>query len=88
MNACFAAAQTVAFGVVIDCVAGIQGEVTEQAALAFTTAFYRGLGYGQSVQSAFDLACNALDLHQLATDAQPQLLAARVDPANVRFGLS
>ena len=85
LNACFAAAQATALGAVVDCVVGMQAETTDEAALAFATAFYQGLGYGQSVQTAFDLGCNALNLHHLATAAQPQLLATRVDPAAVYF---
>ena len=85
LNACFAAAQATAISAVVDCVVGMQAEATDQASLAFATAFYRGLGYGQSVQQSFDLGCNALNLHQLATAAQPQLIATRVDPAAVYF---
>lgn len=85
LNACFAAAQATAIGAVVDCVVGMQAETTDAAALAFATAFYQGLGYGQSVQTAYDLGCNALNLHDLATTAQPQLLATRVDPAAMYF---
>lgn len=85
LNACFSAAQATAIGAVVDCIVGMQAETTDQAALAFATAFYQGLGYGQSVQTAFDLGCNVLNLHHLATAAQPQLLATRVDPGAVYF---
>jgi hypothetical protein len=31
-------------------------EIEDEAAIAFAAGFYEALGYGQSVQSAFDLA--------------------------------
>ena len=40
----------------IDCAVGMSDEIDDDAAIAFAAAFYETLGYGRSVQTAFDLA--------------------------------
>ena len=41
---------------VIDCAVGMSDEIKDSAAVAFAASFYEALGYGRSVQDAFDLA--------------------------------
>jgi hypothetical protein len=55
LNACYTAELAEGLVGVIDCVVGIENAITDSAALQFTTAFYRALGYGRSVQEAFSL---------------------------------
>ena len=55
LNACYTAELAEGLAGVIDCVVGIENAITDSAALQFTTAFYRALGYGRSVQEAFSL---------------------------------
>jgi hypothetical protein len=56
LNACDSAPQAEAIVNVIDCAVGMDDEIDDDAAVAFAAAFYEALGYGQSVQTAFDLA--------------------------------
>jgi len=56
LNACDSALQAEAIVSEIDCAVGMSDEIEDQAAIAFAAAFYEALGYGRSVQTAFDLA--------------------------------
>jgi tetratricopeptide (TPR) repeat protein len=86
LNACFSAAQARGIAGSIDCVVGMTGAVKDSAATAFAGAFYQALGFGESVQSAFDLGCAQLDLTGLAAADVPRLLARDgVVPATVRL---
>jgi hypothetical protein len=61
LNACDSAPQAEAIVSVIDCAVGMSDEIKDNAAIAFAAAFYEALGYGRSVQIAFDLALVQLD---------------------------
>lgn len=56
LNACDSAPQAEAIVSVIDCAVGMADEIGDDAAVAFAAAFYEALGYGKSVQTAFELA--------------------------------
>jgi hypothetical protein len=56
LNACDSAPQAEAIVNVIDCAVGMSDKINDGAAIAFAAAFYEALGYGRSVQNAFDLA--------------------------------
>jgi sugar lactone lactonase YvrE len=56
LNACDSAPQAEAIVSQIDCAVGMSDEIDDDAAIAFAAAFYETLGYGRSVQTAFDLA--------------------------------
>jgi hypothetical protein len=67
LNACDSAPQAEAIVSVIDCAVGMSGEIKDGPAIAFAAAFYEALGYGRSVQDAFDLALvqlNAVGAHR------------------------
>jgi hypothetical protein len=70
LNACHSASQAEALVKVIDCAVGMNREIEDNAAIAFAAAFYEALGYGRSVQDAFDLASIQLSVrgtdHSLA----------------------
>ena len=55
LNACDSAPQAEAIVSEIDCAVGMSDEIDDDAAIAFAAAFYEALGYGRSVQTAFDL---------------------------------
>jgi hypothetical protein len=61
LNACHSAQQAKAIVREIDCAVGMSDEIDDDAAVAFAAAFYEALGYGQSVQAAFDLALVQLE---------------------------
>ena len=75
LNACYSEVQARAIVEKIDFVVGMADSIGNDGAVAFAAAFYRGLGYGKSVQTAFDLGRNELQLKGLMDDeAVPVLL--------------
>lgn len=85
LNACYTAEQAAAIAEVIDCVVGMSDAISDDAARQFATAFYRALGYGQTVQAAFALGSNLIELHDLPEAHKPVLMADRVAPTTIRF---
>ncbi|WP_437754340.1 CHAT domain-containing protein [Sorangium sp. So ce1389] len=74
LNACFSEAQARAIAEHVDCVVGMTAAVDDDSAIAFAGAFYQALGYGESVQTAFDLGCGQIDLAGLANTDVPRLI--------------
>jgi hypothetical protein len=70
LNACFSEAQARVLAKHIDCVIGAAGLIDDVASIAFSK-FYMALGFGQDVETAFELARNRLQLCGLD---QPDLL--------------
>lgn len=62
LNACYSEVQAQAIVKEIDFVVGMSDSVADDAARVFAAAFYRGLAFGRSVQTAFDLGINELRL--------------------------
>jgi len=74
LNACFSEAQAKAIVQEIDCAVGMSRAVGDQAAITFAAAFYRALGFGKSVQNAFEQAKVALQLEGIPEEGTPRLL--------------
>ena len=86
LNACLSLSQAQAIVAEIDCVVGMSAKIGDEAAIRFAGGFYRALGYGRSVQDAFELGRNEIDLAKLEEDAIPQLLVKPgVNAANITF---
>jgi len=62
LNACYSAIQAEALAQHISYVVGMSGEISDEAAIEFSVAFYDSLGAGKSYLFAFELACNAIQL--------------------------
>src|SRR5262249_40348480 len=60
---------------VVDCTIGMNQPIGDDAAIVFAASFYRALGFGRSVQEAFELGKVALLLEGLPEDKAPELLA-------------
>ena len=75
LNACFSREQAEAICDNIECAIGMGSAVPDKTSIVFSAAFYRAIGFGQSVQAAFDQAKAALLLEGL-DDALPQLVTA------------
>jgi hypothetical protein len=73
LNACHSEGIAETLAEVIPCTIGMNGEISDDAAIAFSTAFYRGLGFGRNLQEAFDLGKNALLNLQTPEDHAPRL---------------
>ena len=84
LNACFSKDQADAIVEVIDCAVGMSQAIGDEAAIVFAAAFYQKLGFGDSVQAAFDEGCVALMLQGIPEEKTPVLLVrGGVDPSRV-----
>jgi hypothetical protein len=85
LNACYSVAQAQAIVEVVPCAIGMNTSIGDRAAIVFAAAFYRALGFGHPVRTAFDQGVSALLLEGIPEDRTPELLCARgVDPASLR----
>jgi hypothetical protein len=85
LNACYSEGQAQAIAEHIDCVVGMNKAIGDAAAISFASAFYRGIGYGRNVKTAFDLATGQIDLQGFEAQNTPQLLAFRQKPEDVNL---
>ncbi len=73
LNACYSKKQALAISEVIDFTIGMNLPISDDAAIAFSTAFYQSIGYGKTVQEAFNLAKNAISLEGMLEEDTPEL---------------
>ena len=85
LNACYSEQQAQAIAQSIDCVIGMSKAIGDDAAIGFATAFYRALGFGRDVKTAFELGCVQIDLEGLDEQDTPKLLALKIPPENTFF---
>ncbi len=84
LNACYSEAQAKGIAESIDCVVGMGRAIDDSSAIAFAASFYQGLGYGRSIQTAFELGKGQIDLQGLPGKDVPQLkVASGVDAASI-----
>lgn len=62
LNACYSEVQANAIISYINFVIGMNQEIQDKAAIAFSKGFYRALGYGRPINEAFDFGRNAIQL--------------------------
>ncbi len=81
LNSCYSKAQAEAISPVIDYTIGTNKAIGDKAAIAFAAAFYQALSYDRSVQVAFELGKNSIDMkNHEGSDVPELLLRAGVDP--------
>jgi hypothetical protein len=85
LNACYSEQQAQAIAQHIEVVIGMSQNMSDQASIGFASAFYQALGYGRSVQTAFDLGRIQLDLANLDAQDTPKLLAPNSNPTQIVF---
>lgn len=85
LNACFSQPQAEAIVQSIDCAIGMTRAIGDEAAIVFAASFYRALGFGKSVQNAFEQGRTALLLRGIPEDTTPQLLVKSGLDANKIF---
>lgn len=68
LNACFSQVQANAITETIDCAIGTSRAIGDPAAITFSASFYRAIGFGRSVQEAFDQGKTALLLEGIPED--------------------
>ncbi len=74
LNACFSRPQAKALTEVIDCAIGMSRAISDRAAITFAASFYRAVGFGCSVQEAFEQGKTALLLEGIPEEHIPKLL--------------
>lgn len=74
LNACYSKAQAAAIAEVIDCTIGMKQAIGDEAAITFVAAFYRAIGFGRSLQDAFDQGKAALMLANIPEENTPELI--------------
>lgn len=84
LNACFSAAQALAIVPYIPIAIGMSDTVNDDSARIFAAKFYSALGFGHSIQRAFNQARAALLLEGLPNEESVFLIAAQdIDPDQV-----
>jgi hypothetical protein len=73
LNACFTKPQAEAIAEFIGCCIGTNAAIGDEAAIVFSTAFYRALAFGRDVETAFKLGKNELRLRGIREDQIHQL---------------
>ena len=75
LNACYSAHHIEVFSQFIDYSIGMNKVVGDEAAIVFAASFYQALAYGKSVDRAFRLAKNQLQIDGIAESDIPELFA-------------
>ena len=85
INACHSQPQAEAIAHHVAGVVGMAAPIEDRAAIAFSTAFYRALAFGEDLQNAFDLARNRASTRISRAANIPQLMPGRADLARVKL---
>ena len=85
LNACHTRSHAEAIAESVDCCIGMNAAIGDNAAIVFAAAFYRAIGFGRDVQTAYKLGKNELKLKGIPEERTPELFWRResVDPATV-----
>jgi hypothetical protein len=74
LNACYAKEQAQALSTTVDFTIGMSAAIGDKDAITFAACFYQSLAFGCSVQDAFNLAVNQLELEGSDVAHVPELL--------------
>lgn len=74
LNACYSEAQAKEIIKHIEYVIGMSDKIPDVASIAFSEAFYDAIGSGESIDFAFKIGVNAIQMHDLEADHIPILL--------------
>ncbi len=74
LNACYTKLQAEFISKYIDCVIGMAKAIGDEAAIKFAQGFYRGIGYGKDLETAFELGCTQISLEGLGEEYTPKIL--------------
>jgi len=84
LNACYSREQAQALITCIDCVIGMKDSIRDDTAAVFASSFYCAIGFGRSIQEAFDQGTTALLLEGIPEEDIPELLVKDgVDPKQI-----
>ncbi len=74
LNGCYSQVQALAVVQHIPYVVGMKGAIGDKAAIAFAVGFYDALGAGETIEFAYELGCNAIQMEGIAEYLTPVLL--------------
>ncbi|MFT5324791.1 MAG: hypothetical protein ACI8P0_002656 [Planctomycetaceae bacterium] len=74
-NACFSRPQAEGIVENIAFAIGMNRAIGDKAAIQFAEALYQAIGFGRTMQEAFDLGTNALPMAGIPEGSTPELLA-------------
>lgn len=74
LNSCFSYQQAKAITMHVDCAIGMSDEIGDDSAGAFAASLYRAIGFGKSIQEAFDQGITSLLLEASEEGETPRLL--------------
>lgn len=77
LNACYSEKQAQTIAEHIDYVVGMPNAIKDSTAISFATAFYQALGYGNDIETAFELGCVQIGLENLDEQDIPKLLTRK-----------
>lgn len=66
LNGCYSAAQAMVIAEHVPYVIGMSDAISDQAAIEFAVGFYKALGAGRSIEFAYKLGCNAIQMEGIA----------------------
>jgi hypothetical protein len=72
LNASFSVSQAEELAECVDCTVGTSAAIGDRAAIVFAGAFYRAVGYGGSIRTAFEPRINAMQTIGIPEDATPR----------------
>ncbi|MCZ7567035.1 MAG: VWA domain-containing protein [Ardenticatenaceae bacterium] len=75
LNACYSKVQAEAIAKHIPHVIGMNKAIGDTAAIEFAVAFYDALGAGETIEFAYKLACNAIQLSGMPENLTPTLIS-------------
>jgi hypothetical protein len=71
LNACYSEFQARAIAQYIDYVIGMSQDIGDRAAIEFSVGFYTALGAGESIELAYEVGCNAIELEGISEKLTP-----------------
>jgi hypothetical protein len=84
INACYSCIPTDDIRNVVDCVIGMNSAISDRAAIVFAASFYRAIGFGRSVQEAFQQGRVSLMLEGIPEENTPELMCKKgIDPKRI-----
>lgn len=76
LNACFSESVARQVKAYVKAVIGCSVEINDDAAIAFTRAFYRAIRHGHSIRRSYDAALNELQLNGMENEAKKYVFVA------------
>lgn len=74
LNACYSEIQAEAIAQYIDYVIGMSQAIGDRAAIEFAVSFYDALGAGESIEFAYKLGCNAIQMAGISEHLTPVII--------------